>query len=260
MGTHPIFESDFDCLTEKKKMSEGETSAPPRPSIIEYLKRDPITSIMFGLRIYTIFAGLMAILNPYSQLFTKVLMASAATNALRLHQRIPQLSISAQTLQNILAEDSGHYLAYSLMFMSGRQHAALILIPIIAFAIMHVSNFSNKIFAETSFSFAKGQQAVQYVRTKNVFLLQFIAMSEIFLMPLVIYFAFTGAGLFTPLIYYRFLVLRYSSERNPYNRTCFHQMRLQADQYAANPSTPGILKTLITKAQAISYRLAPQQQ
>ena len=27
----------------------------------------------------------------------------------------------AQTLQNILAEDSGHYLAYSLMFMSGRQ-------------------------------------------------------------------------------------------------------------------------------------------
>merc|ERR1739838_81919 len=104
----------------------------------------------------------------------------------RLHQRIPQLSISAQTLQNILAEDSGHYLAYSLMFMSGRQHAALILIPIIAFAIMHVSNFSNKIFAETSFSFAKGQQA---------------------------------------------------------------------DQYAANPSTPGILKTLITKAQAICYRL-----
>ena len=59
--------------------------------------------------------------SHFSQLFTKVLMASAATNALRLHQRIPQLSISAQTLQNILAEDSGHYLAYSLMFMSGRQ-------------------------------------------------------------------------------------------------------------------------------------------
>ena len=27
----------------------------------------------------------------------------------------------------------------------------MILIPIIAFAIMHVSNFANKIFAETSF-------------------------------------------------------------------------------------------------------------
>jgi len=202
----------------------------------------------------------MAILNPYSQLFTKVLMASAATNALRLHQRIPQLSISAQTLQNVLAEDSGHYLAYSLMFMSGRQHAALILIPIIAFAIMHVSNFANKLFAETTLAFGPGQKAVQYIRTKNVFLLQFIAMSEIFLMPLVIYFAFTGAGLFTPLIYYRFLVLRYSSERNPYNRTCFHQMRLQADQYAAAPSTPAIVKTLIGKAQAICYRLAPQQQ
>merc|ERR1711976_133270 len=102
MGTHPIFESDFDCLTEK--MSDGDQ--PPRPGVVEYLKRDTITSIMFGLRIYTIIAGIMAILNPYSQLFTKVLMASAATNALRLHQRIPQLFLSAQTLQNILAEDS----------------------------------------------------------------------------------------------------------------------------------------------------------
>lgn len=37
-------------------------------------------------------------------------------------------------------------------------------------------------------------------------------------------------------------------------------MRLQADQYVANPSTPAILKTLITKAQAICYRLAPQPQ
>ena len=102
-------------------MSENEAPPPSQPGLIEYLKRDAITSIMFGLRIYTIIAGVIAILNPYSQLFTKVLMASAATNALRLHQRIPQLSISAQTLQNVLAEDSGHYLAYSLMFMSGRQ-------------------------------------------------------------------------------------------------------------------------------------------
>ena len=44
-------------------MSDGDT--PPRPGVVEYLKRDTITSIMFGLRIYTIIAGVMAILNPY---------------------------------------------------------------------------------------------------------------------------------------------------------------------------------------------------
>ena len=56
----------------------------------------------------------------FSNLFSKVLMASAATNALRLHQRIPAFQLNAQTFQNILAEDSGHYLAYSLMFLTGR--------------------------------------------------------------------------------------------------------------------------------------------
>ena len=56
----------------------------------------------------------------FSNLFSKVLMASAATNALRLHQRIPAFQLNAQTFQNILAEDSGHYLAYSLMILTGR--------------------------------------------------------------------------------------------------------------------------------------------
>ena len=41
-------------------------------------------------------------------------------------------------------------------------------------------------------------------------------MNEIFLMPIVVYLAFTGKGIFLPIIYYRFLLLRYSSERNPY--------------------------------------------
>ena len=54
-------------------------------------------------------------------------------------------------------------------------------------------------------------------RVRIIFdLKKFIAMSEIFLMPIIIYFAFTGAGFFTPIFYYRFIVLRYTSERNPY--------------------------------------------
>jgi len=243
-------------------MSEGDenNSSPPRPGLVQYLQRDPVTSIMFGLRIYTFFAGCMAILNPYSNLFSKVLMASAATNALRLHQRIPAFQLNAQTFQNILAEDSGHYLAYSLMFLTGRHNVAMILMPIIAFAVMHVGAFLNKVFAETSFQMAIAQKGVQYIRSKNVFLLQFIAMSEIFLMPIIIYFAFTGAGFFTPIFYYRFIVLRYTSERNPYNRMCFHQMRLAADQYAAKPGTPSFLRNLIQKAQQLCFRLSPQTQ
>ena len=49
------------------RMSEGDenNSSPPRPGLVQYLQRDPVTSIMFGLRIYTFFAGCMSILNPY---------------------------------------------------------------------------------------------------------------------------------------------------------------------------------------------------
>jgi len=38
MGTHPIFESDFDCLTEKKNMGKRRRKAqrpPPQPILAE---------------------------------------------------------------------------------------------------------------------------------------------------------------------------------------------------------------------------------
>ena len=49
---------------------------------------------------------------------------------------------------------------------------AMILMPIIAFAVMHVGAFLNKVFAETSFQMGIAQKGVQYIRSKNVFLLQ----------------------------------------------------------------------------------------
>ena len=49
---------------------------------------------------------------------------------------------------------------------------AMILMPIIAFAVMHVGAFLNKVFAETTFQMAIAQKGVQYIRSKNVFLLQ----------------------------------------------------------------------------------------
>ena len=124
--------SSFQTMTE----AEG-TQTPEKRSLGDFIGSDRISFVMFLLRLFTLYVGLMAMINPYrysqssiqqslylilfSQHFSKGLMASAAVNALRLHQRIPTITLSAQTLQNILAEDSGHYLAFSLMFMSARQ-------------------------------------------------------------------------------------------------------------------------------------------
>ena len=57
----------------------------------------------------------------------------------------------------------------------------MILMPIIAFAVMHVGAFLNKVFAETSFQMAIAQKGVQYIRSKNVFLLQ-AGVKKVFLM------------------------------------------------------------------------------
>lgn len=47
----------------------------------------------------------------------RVLIAGAITSALRLHQRVPQLRPNRQTLAQILAEDSAHYLLYSALML-----------------------------------------------------------------------------------------------------------------------------------------------
>lgn len=241
-------------------MTEAEgTQTPEKRSLGDFIGSDRISFVMFLLRLFTLYVGLMAMINPYSQHFSKGLMASAAVNALRLHQRIPTITLSAQTLQNILAEDSGHYLAFSLMFMSARQSASMVLMPLIAFALMHACSYLLKLFNETNMkqlSFI--QNAATYIRSKNAFLLQFIAMNEIFLMPIVVYLAFTGNGIFLPIIYYRFLLLRYSSERNPYNRMCFQQLNVVALQFANKPSCPGFVRTVVYRAQGLIQRLAPQ--
>lgn len=44
-------------------------------------------------------------------------MSNAATSALRLHQRIPRVTLTQEFLSLLLLEDSCHYLIYSLIFL-----------------------------------------------------------------------------------------------------------------------------------------------
>lgn len=54
--------------------------------------------------------------NPYNAYY-KVLVGNAATSALRLHQRLPPVSINREFLSLLFQEDSCHYLFYSLIFL-----------------------------------------------------------------------------------------------------------------------------------------------
>lgn len=54
--------------------------------------------------------------NPASAYY-RILLANAATSALRLHQRLPAMQISVQFLTQLFKEDSCHYLLYSVIFL-----------------------------------------------------------------------------------------------------------------------------------------------
>lgn len=73
--------------------------------------------------------------------FYKVLLANAATSALRLHQRMPRISFTREYFSMLLVEDSCHYLFFSTIFLYVEPFI-LILLPVVLFAILHAASYS----------------------------------------------------------------------------------------------------------------------
>lgn len=149
--------------------------------------------------------------------YYKVLMASAATSALRLQQRMPRLSFSREYLALLLVEDSCHYLFFSLIFLYVSPFI-LILLPVILFAILHAASYSltlldvsTKLINFTSHpkcsrikcqfcdhnlqtlgqnSWWGARLLISIVELQTSNILRLVAFSEIFLMPIAIIFVF----------------------------------------------------------------------
>lgn len=68
-------------------------------------------------------------------------MANAATSALRLHQRLPPVTLTREFLALLLLEDSCHYLFFSLIFLYVSP-MVLILFPVVLFAVLHSASYS----------------------------------------------------------------------------------------------------------------------
>jgi len=195
--------------------------------------------------------------NPY-QSYYKALMANAATSALRLHQRLPQVQLTREFFFLFLMEDSAHYLFFSIIFLYAAP-VTLVLIPVVMFSVLHLASYSL-ILLDTL-----GQNAwwgarmlISFVEFQSRNILRLIALNEILLMPLIIFFILSGKNsLLTPLMYYRFLGLRYGSRRNPYCRTMFHELRLWLEQCVYSQSCPGFLRGLVHKVIHMVGNLAP---
>lgn len=191
--------------------------------------------------------------------YYKVLLANAATSAIRLHQRLPTPSFTKEFLLQLISEDSFHYLFYSVIFIYVSP-LSLVLLPIFCFSVIHFSSYAlnlldilgqNKLWV-----FRLWISLVEF-QSRNI--LRLIALTEILLMPLVVIVLFFGRGnMLTPLVYYHFLTLRYASRRNPHTRIMFHELRVQAETLAAYQSVPNFLRNMLLSGVNAISKLAPQ--
>jgi len=195
--------------------------------------------------------------NPY-QSYYKALMANAATSALRLHQRLPQVHFTMEFFYQFLLEDSAHYLFFSLIFLYAAP-ITFVLLPVVLFAVLHTASYSLTLLDTLGHNSGWGARLlISLVETQSRNILRMVAFNEIFLMPFSITMIFAGkTTILTPFLYYRFLGLRYSSRRNPYCRTLFHELRLAMDSLTYSPRCPVWARNVVIKAIAFVSNLAP---
>lgn len=234
---------------------------------MEALKRHAVEHVldmcMWGIRAVSIiltFAYFIPIIgNPYNAYY-RVLLANAAISAIRLHQRLPRPSISRDFFLKLFSEDSCHYLLFSLIFFYVTP-VTLVLLPVFLFCLIHFASYSLTlldILGQNSWWGARLLISLVELQAGNI--LRLISFTEIFLMPLVVILLFLGrAGLFTPLVYFHFLTLRYSSRRNPHNRIMFRELRHAVESFVNKPSVPGIVRNVVLSSISIICRLAPQE-
>jgi len=235
------------------------------PRMIEHLKSRKVDSVLWALRAMTIFFGILYVfpisVNQFS-CYQKALMAGAATNALRLHQRLGgSFQLNMAFFQQLFVEDACHYLFYCIIFM-GVYPVTMALMPVFFFALLHWTSFTIQLLNVGGYSNGfVWRMLTKFVDQYSQTLLQVIACCEIFLMPMIIFMIFSGrSNLLIPFVYYRFLTLRYLSRRNPSTRMAFQHMRYALEQSVNRPNCPAVLRNIAYKLIAIVCRFGPQQQ
>uniref|UniRef100_A0A1B6DU58 Uncharacterized protein n=1 Tax=Clastoptera arizonana TaxID=38151 RepID=A0A1B6DU58_9HEMI len=250
-------------------MAENDNNTEPRQpqgidALVQHAKEHMFDVALWVTRLFAIIFTFMYFIpifvNPYSAYY-KVLIANAATSALRLHQRLPRVSFTKEFLISMLQEDSCHYLLYSLIFIYVSP-VTFVLLPVFLFSLIHFSSYSLTLLdllGHNSWWGARLLISLVELQSRNI--LRLIAFCEIFLMPFTVVMIFIGrAGLLTPFIYYHFLLQRYNSQRNPYTRLMFHELRLTLEALASKPSMPALVSRAIHSVIAFTNRMGPPAQ
>ena len=163
---------------------------------------------------FAVFGYILPLFGDPAACYYKTLMASAATSALRLHQRLPEIQLSRAFAMTMMLEDSAHYLLFCLIFIFASGPISMALLPVLLFAVLHAASYSLTLLYTlgTPSSWWIIRMLVSLVELQSRNILRMVAFTEIFLLPITVLNVFRGVTwLVGPLVYYRFLGLRYAS-------------------------------------------------
>ena len=77
------------------------------------------------------------------------------------------------------------------------------------------------------------------------------------MLPVIVVMLVLGRStIVAPFIYFRYVKLRYYSQRNTYSKQVFYELRVVSDQYKYNASTPSLVKKAINFVQGICFKFA----
>lgn len=260
--------------------------------ILAYLQSDLVAAALYFTRLGTIFSCLAFLFSPFFPLasstghdvwYRRALLASAVSWILRLHQRLKTVNtgFSRAFRETLVTEDAFHYLLYCTGFAL-LTPVSVSLMPLFLYSLLHVARYTQLLLDASTHtgSVATGdgpeenvnayhpsylrqllQSAVNKVNANNAPILRWIALNEIMLMAVCIFMAITGPRvIILPFIYYPFLKLRYTSQRNPYPKIAFAELRASLQILACHPKCPIFLSRMIYGLINVVCRLSPTAQ
>ncbi|KRY93875.1 Transmembrane protein 33, partial [Trichinella pseudospiralis] len=236
-----------DCTDENSQQTSSSSRSQPNVSLLSR----GIDSILWILRIITIVFGVLFVLSTGKEkpsYYEKTLLSAAATNALRLQQRIGRIQFNMGFVRRLFAEDASHYLLFSLTLLTVYP-ITFGIAPVFLFALLHWTNFTLQLLKNIGFSHLKVSHFLEVFLQKYMqTLLHISAYSEILLLPVLIFLVLNGkCQLIIPFIHYRFLVMRYFSYRNPHTRVAFQEFRIFFEKIAYHRSCPALFRRIILK-------------
>ncbi|KAL1243491.1 Ras-related protein [Trichinella spiralis] len=246
-----------DCTDENSQQSSSSSRSQPSVSLLVYLKSRGIDSILWILRIITIVFGVLFVISSGKEkpsYYEKTLLSAAATNALRLQQRIGRVQFNMGFIRRLFAEDASHYLLFSLTLLTVYP-ITFGIAPVFLFALLHWTNFTLQLLKSIGFSHLKVSHFLENFLQKYMqTLLHISAYCEILLLPVLIFLVLNGkCQLIIPFIHYRFLVMRYFSYRNPHTRVAFQEFRIFFEKIAYHRSCPSLFRRVILKIIQYAY-------